>query len=714
MPYGWYSRYTHSAYTLADPEGDLENQRKWLVEYFTNENLQGAPFQRSKVDAVAFNWGSGSPLKYHIDLPWPLPDIDIDLMPTDHFSVRFSKIQRFRNGWYRFTLRGDDGIRLWIDDKLVINAWRNQSATEYTAECYLTGGDHIMRIEYYERTGQASVNFDVEPINFHYEVFEDILLSGTPGATFDDTATEIEWRHAPPVSSLNQGQFSLRGKANFNFHAGKYRFHAIHTGGCRIYLDNNLVFDDWDGTGAINPEVAISTGSHEVRVEFKQEDTIPAPGVKGYYRAALNFGWTDQQWQADFYHDSAREALKDAVDLKPDHNYMLWRTLSLTGSPIYHTHYAASHIVPNEYKTSDGSKLEFVVTKPQQFSDGIAGAPDLTGNFLSAHLRRKFYIEKSGWYNVAMVGGEGSRVIIDNKEVLEDHVASSPKTNSDIYLKAGVHDAAIEWAVSFWGKSINFSIQPVKWQVRYYDGTEFDTIVAIKNLDSVNKIISEKPTSLVGTTTYSARATRKLSLPLGRYRFQLRTDDGARLKINGITEIDAWGSQSPSSYFAEVEHHGGDLNVEIEYFQKYGDALLEFEFRSVGYYGEYYHGNTLQNPVPGSGLDRNVPVAYRFEPDVNFDWGSGNRLDRVGSDNFSARWRGRMGLPVGRWRLDLTSDDGVRLFVDGRLVIDQWHNQPPTKYSHIVDLTGRDHDIKVEYYESSGKAQCQLKFLRQF
>ena len=125
MPYGWYRRYTHSAYTLTDKDGRDDLERQWLIEYFANENLQGAPIVRRNVsvdifwvdidvevivpdtvDELDFDWGSGSALRYNLDLPWPLPDVDVDVLPKDHFSVRFTKVKRFRSGWYRFTLRG--------------------------------------------------------------------------------------------------------------------------------------------------------------------------------------------------------------------------------------------------------------------------------------------------------------------------------------------------------------------------------------------------------------------------------------------------------------------------------------------------------------------------------------------------------------------------------------------------------------------------------
>lgn len=726
MPYGWYRRYTHSAYTLEDIDEPTE-ERKWLVEYFANEILQGAPIEKAEiaisvlgvtfktsvevpetVNEVDFDWGSGSALRFPL---FPLGTFDA--LPRDHFSARFTKVKRFRNGWYRFRLRGDDGIRLWVDDALVINAWKPQDATEYVAEHHLTGGDHVLRVEYYERAGDAEVTLDIEAINFTWELFGNTNLSGSPASTFTDTLTDLEWRHAPPViGPLQNGPFSARARARLTFEGGDYRFHSVHTGGCRIYLDDALVLDDWSGTQPTGPAHTVSAGPHDVRVEFKHEEPVPGVGVQGFYRAALNFGWSNDEWIADFFKDDRREAFA-ATDPKPDHEYVTWRTLSLTGSSIYRRTYDASHNAAGEYRTTDGIPVSFKVSKPEEFTADVTGAPDLTGHYHSAWIRRRIFVPETGNYNVRYTGGAASRVVVNGKQVLEDHVGSAPSVAEDIFLKAGVHDVALEWSVSKWSKSVDFKMERVGWSVTYYDGTDFDTWAGGQSVDSVAKIIEQRPAS-VGSSSFSVRATRTVSLPLGRYRFQVRTDDGARLKIDGITRIDAWTNQPATNYAYELEHNGGDVKLELEYYQAWGGSALEFDFKPIGYYAEYYRGTTLQKPPAGSSLDRNVPIAYRFDPAIDFDWGAGNRLDRVGSNDFSARWRGMVDLPVGRWNAVLRSDDGVRLFINGRLLIDEWKTQSPTTHDRRIDLVGRRHEVVVEYFEQSGQAVCQLRFDRLF
>ncbi len=728
MPYGWYRRYTSSAYTLKDEDHQHTAGRRWLAEYYNNDSLKGTPVTLSvedfpfwetdgtaldhEIDRIDFDWGSGGPFRLHSRF-WFVPDLDLG--PDDHFSARFTQIRRFRPGWYRFRLRGDDGVRLWVDDRLVINAWKAQAATEYTQEHYLSGGDHILRVEYFERTGGASVRFNVEPVIFHFELYPNPDLTGSPVATFDDTLTDLEWRHASPTGQqAPDGQFSLRATAQKHFPAGKYRFHARHTGGCRIWIDDIPVLDDWNGTQGTGPVQTLSAGQHQLRVEFRNLATMPAPGARGFYRAALAFDWSEETWHASFYDDQRRRELHEAGYPGVDGLYEAFRTEGLTGSPVFEYHYPASNNAANQYSAQDGVPLKLRFSNLEQFRTGIPGSDAVPGDWLGAHIRRRFFLPDSGRYVFRLSSDDGYRLIVDGRQLLQDyHITGADPFEVELDLEAGVHDMAIEYENTRWDGKLDFSMEPAAWEVQYYAGRNFETPVAGATVNRVEDIIPGRPAAL-GSHDYSIRARRTLWLPLGRYRAQVRADDGVRLKIGGEPAIDAWTDQPPTSYWTYFEHKGGAMPIEIEYYQHHGGACLTFELVREGFFGEYYRGITLEKPGRGSKLDRNVPVAYRFEPAVDFDWGHSGRLARIGSDRFSARWTGEIDLPVGRWGIEVTADDGVRLFLDGRLLIDQWHDQSPTTYRKTLDLAGRKYNVRLEYYEKTGGARCKMAFRRLF
>jgi hypothetical protein len=92
---------------------------------------------------IGFNWGSGSPAPGVIN--------------ADAFSTNWTGWFDLPAGSYRFTLTVDDGARLWVNDHLLIDAWRDQAAQTYNRDIYLPGGTIPITLDYYENTGNAVV-----------------------------------------------------------------------------------------------------------------------------------------------------------------------------------------------------------------------------------------------------------------------------------------------------------------------------------------------------------------------------------------------------------------------------------------------------------------------------------------------------------------------------------------------------------------------------
>ena len=118
-----------------------------------------------------------------------------------------------------------------------------------------------------------------------------------------------------------------------------------------------------------------------------------------------------------------------------------------------------------------------------------------------------------------------------------------------------------------------------------------------------------------------------------------------------------------------------------------------------GLLGEYFDNQNLTNRV-----------GTRIDPRVNFDWGLGSPLAAVGVDTFSARWTGQIEARFTEtYTFRTRSDDGVRLWVNDRLIIDQWNDHAATNHFGSIDLeAGVLADIRLEYYENGGGASIQL------
>ena len=104
------------------------------------------------------------------------------------------------------------------------------------------------------------------------------------------------------------------------------------------------------------------------------------------------------------------------------------------------------------------------------------------------------------------------------------------------------------------------------------------------------------------------------------------------------------------------------------------------------------------------------PVLERIEPTLDHDWTDGAPGDGVGKDSFSARWTGSLvPLESGTYTLAMETDDGVRLWVDGKLVIDDWHGHFVTRNEAVVaPQAGVPAEIRVDYFELDLGASARL------
>ncbi|CAE6484244.1 putative baseplate assembly protein [Nitrosomonas nitrosa] len=121
----------------------------------------------------------------------------------------------------------------------------------------------------------------------------------------------------------------------------------------------------------------------------------------------------------------------------------------------------------------------------------------------------------------------------------------------------------------------------------------------------------------------------------------------------------------------------------------------------TGLYGEYFDTRNL--------TDRKLS---RIDTTINFDWGAGSPDPLIGANTFSVRWTGWVNTPVtGIYTFYTTSDDGVRLWVNNHLLINNWTDHGVTENSGSISLTaGKKYDIKLEYYENTGAAIIKLSW----
>ncbi|HMQ52242.1 MAG TPA: PA14 domain-containing protein [Anaerolineae bacterium] len=243
----------------------------WQAVYFNNTSLAGPPVLQRSEGNLAHNWGQG----------FPGPGVSYD-----QFSARWTRYIEVTPGTYQVTVTADDGIRLWVDDDLLIDQWRDQSAATYTASKYLGPGHHLVRVEYYENFGDAVVEVSWSQAGppprptpppppgsgaWRGEYFNNVSLSGPPVLVRDDSQIGFNWGGGSPAPGLvNADHFSARWSRNLNLSPGQYRFTLTVDDGARLFVSGHLLIDAWQEQSptAYSGEIYLPGGTVSAQLEY--------------------------------------------------------------------------------------------------------------------------------------------------------------------------------------------------------------------------------------------------------------------------------------------------------------------------------------------------------------------------------------------------------------------------------------------------------------
>jgi hypothetical protein len=135
------------------------------------------------------------------------------------------------------------------------------------------------------------------------------------------------------------------------------------------------------------------------------------------------------------------------------------------------------------------------------------------------------------------------------------------------------------------------------------------------------------------------------------------------------------------------------------------DEIVSAEALSTGtgLHADYFNNRTLTEPA----------ALARVDATVNFNWAQGSPASgTIGADQFSVRWTGQVeALYTQTYTFYASSDDGVRLWVDGQQLINDWVNRSVAESRGTIALVaGRRYDIRAEYYENGGSAAMKLSW----
>lgn len=215
------------------------------------------------------------------------------------------------------------------------------------------------------------------------------------------------------------------------------------------------------------------------------------------------------------------------------------------------------------------------------------------------------------------------------------------------------------------------------------------------------------PAAGISDDAFAVRWTGAWPFEEGNYRFYAQVDDGVRLALDDHWIIDRWHESAGALYTADAYLSRNTHLVKVEYFEArdLAQARVWWEYRGPeskpGYQdwqAEYYPNTSLTG----------LPYIVLNDRSISFDWKSGPPVAGMQSDEFSARWTRTLILDTGIYVFEVVADDGVRLWVDDGLLIDQWRESAAQTYSAERFLSAGSHRLQVEYYENTGEAVIQV------
>lgn len=253
----------------------------------------------------------------------------------------------------------------------------------------------------------------------------------------------------------------------------------------------------------------------------------------------------------------------------------------------------------------------------------------------------------------------------------------------------------------------------------YFANTSLSGLGRSRNDSSVNfNWGGSSPMSGIPADGFSARWTGRVIAPkAGTYTFYTQADDGVRLYLDGKLVIDDWKRHGLTERKATIAlEAGARYNVKLEYFDHSGDASVKLLWTQPGSSGkqsipaaQLLSSSYGLNGAYYTGKSFGALSALRLDGQVAFNW-SGAPLAGLPADGFSVRWSGQvLADKTEQYTFYTRTNDGSRLWVNGKQIINDWQDQGITENSGQIQLTaGNKYDITFEYYDNTGQATAQL------
>jgi murein DD-endopeptidase MepM/ murein hydrolase activator NlpD len=545
-----------------------------------------------------------------------------------------------------------------------------------------------------------------------------VLLFGTAPVAGQGNNAEIRVGESFVPGSVAAGETAGVRVKVFNNGGTTWREGTLHRLGAEG--SNQVTWSGWACGGyALSPTDARVFLCNDVlpggSYEFVFNVTVPA-GASGSVRLGVRMVQDAVEWFGQSYTWNIQVASPPACPnsplATPDDRWKLeiWGNRDLAGGTV-----------EQRYDAPGSAGFRF---------DWGGGGPSACagGDNFGVRFSRRAYFSKSATYEFTTTTDDGVRLWVDGNLLIDQWVDQAPTSHRARFaLSAGWHDLRMDYYENGGGAFAELAWVEV--------GTSGNNAEIRVGESSVPGSLPAGETAGVRVKVYNNGGT---TWPAGTLH---------RLGAEGSNQV-LWGGWGPCGGYAN-----GPTDARIFLCN---DVLpggsYEFVFNvtvpagvsgSVGlavrmvqdgveWFGQSYTWNITVTGGPrcprdaiGLADDRwrleiwdnrdfsGDAVERRHEPPSSagfvFPWGGGGPSACVGGDNFAVRFSRRAQFPQStNYRFSTRTDDGVRLRVDGVLLIDRWFDQGATTYTASLRLSAGFHTIEMDYYENAGEAYAEL------
>ena len=258
----------------------------WQASYYNNMTLSGDPVLTNTTNKVDFNWATNSPGEG---------------VNSDQFSARWTKTMALEAGRYRLTLTSDDGSRVFVDNKLIVNQWWTHDLRTASGEYTHAGGDVTLRVEFFENMDKAVVSFKLEKIadaaaatatptpaparnsdnpgpvlnacgtgGWFGNYWNNAYLSGAPVRSQNVGHINYNWGEGAPFQGVNKDHWSASWTTTINLAEGEYQFTLTSDDGSTLWVNNWQFINLWYNHTALTRSRTLSHtgGPITLRIEY--------------------------------------------------------------------------------------------------------------------------------------------------------------------------------------------------------------------------------------------------------------------------------------------------------------------------------------------------------------------------------------------------------------------------------------------------------------